>query len=68
MKNLIQRMLILIFLDSPKYQFKDYDFDQVADDLEPIFKSVIENYFYLKSLNPDDIPMKKCNFIKPTKL
>ena len=67
MKNIIQKMLISFLLDSNKYQFKDYDFDEVAQDLEPIFKSVIENYFYLKSQNPDNVDMKNCNFIQTPK-
>jgi hypothetical protein len=64
MKTIIQKLLISFLLDSNKYEFKNYDFDEVAEELEPLFKSLIENYFYLKSQNPKNIPMEKFNFIK----
>lgn len=67
MKNAINSLVIKFFLNSNEYEFRDFDMNKIMDELEPLLKSTIENYLYLKKTNPDDILFKNVNFISQTK-
>jgi hypothetical protein len=67
MKNLINQLIIQYFLHSNKYEFRDFEMENVMEELEPLLKSTIENYLYLKKTNPENIIYKNVNFIQPSK-
>jgi hypothetical protein len=64
MQKETQTFVINWFLNSSDYQFSDFEMDAVISDLEPLFKKTIENYLFLKKINPENIPYLNVNFIE----
>ncbi|MBC5838749.1 hypothetical protein [Flavobacterium muglaense] len=67
MKNAINSLIINFFLSSNEFEFRDFDMNKTMDELEPLLKSTIKHYLYLKKTNPTDIPYKNVNFISEKK-
>lgn len=42
------KFVIDYFLNSNKYEFKDFDMNNVIEEIAPLFKSTLENYLYIK--------------------
>jgi hypothetical protein len=66
MKNHIARIIIDRFMSDSKYQFQDFDMNEVLTELEPLIQSTIDNYLYLKKTNPNNIKVFNAQFIQPT--
>ncbi len=69
MKAQIQTIVINYFLNSAEYEFKNFDMNQVISEVEPLFKATLENYLYLKKINPNNIQLAEnsCFFVEPSK-
>lgn len=65
MKNALNSFVINYFLNSNQYEFRDFDMNLIIHELEPLLISTMDNYLYLKKLNPNNELMKNVNFIEP---
>ena len=63
MKKAVDSLVINFFLDSHEFEFRDFDMDKIIVELEPLLKSTISNYLYLKKTNPTDLHLHNVNFI-----
>ncbi len=63
MKNEVSSLVINYFLNSSEFEFRDFEMDKIMVELEPLLKSTISNYLYLKKYNPKDIHLHNVNFI-----
>lgn len=67
MKNEVSSLVINYFLNSSEFEFRDFEMDKIMVELEPLLKSTISNYLYLKKQNPTDIHLHSVNFIAAEK-
>lgn len=63
MKNAINSLVINYFLNSNEFLFTDFDMNKIIEELEPLLKSTIKNYLYLKKTNPTNTIYHNVNFI-----
>lgn len=68
MKKAVDSLVLNFFLDSPEFEFRDFDMEKIMVELEPLLKSTISNYLYLKKQNPTDIHLHNVNFISTDKV
>jgi hypothetical protein len=53
MEKIIKNLVIEYFLNSSKYEFKDFDMNDVMADLQPLINATIEQYLYIKKNEND---------------
>ena len=54
-KTSTDSLMIKYLMDSPEFEFKEFDLIQANQDLQNLFRATMKMYFSLKKINPDNI-------------
>ena len=54
-KTSTDSLMIKYLMDSPEFEFKEFDLIQANQDLQNLFRATMKMYFSLKKINPSNI-------------